>query len=416
MAETHKQRMAEYKAKLEQAGIALVELSPAALFGLPPAKPKRRKARKTKKPAPAAPPDAPVEQWLCPACKGDAVSNSVECSECKRWFHFSCANFNAKSRAKSKRYTCPLCPSPACRHCNENIANRHVDVLGTRFHSDHVFCSLCNTKLQHQVYVKKETFALHCASCISKAEGIELFAAEAVQAEAQSEQFSTAQHRVSESQLLLRANQPQQRSSTEFEPVPQSPWRTDIRYEQPIPFRIPAPNWIDAIALSTSDFLPEDLFEIFYVNPHVRFGYRYIGNEVLPKGKWVCCYIGEVIDSATSTKRIRSGVGDYIAQLDYGLYVDALVHGGLCRFINHMCVPNCKMSIVLVDGNLNIGIQTISPISPNEELGTDYGWTSRDPRALAFGCHCGKLGCTGTLINRNKTEKQRKMRNLSTLV
>ena len=71
---------------------------------------------------------------------------------------------------------------------------------------------------------------------------------------------------------------------------------------------------------------------------------------MLPAGSWVCCYIGEVINQQETNRRISSGVGDYIAQLDQQLNVDALPYGGLARFINHS--TNLSSQIRKTNGRL----------------------------------------------------------------
>lgn len=60
------------------------------------------------------------------------------------------------------------------------------------------------------------------------------------------------------------------------------------------------------------------------------------------------------------------------ARLDEGYVVDATKQGGLARFINHSCEPNCYTKIILVDGRKKIGIYSRKSICEGEELFYDY--------------------------------------------
>lgn len=63
---------------------------------------------------------------------------------------------------------------------------------------------------------------------------------------------------------------------------------------------------------------------------------------------------------------------DTVSRLDEGHVVDATKQGGLARFINHSCDPNCYTKIILVDGQKKIGIYSRRNISEGEELFYDY--------------------------------------------
>ena len=48
------------------------------------------------------------------------------------------------------------------------------------------------------------------------------------------------------------------------------------------------------------------------------------------------------------------------------------VQGGLARFINHSCEPNCYTKIITVEGHKHIVIYSKRHIAPGEELSYDY--------------------------------------------
>ena len=48
------------------------------------------------------------------------------------------------------------------------------------------------------------------------------------------------------------------------------------------------------------------------------------------------------------------------------------VQGGLARFINHSCEPNCFTKIITVEGHKHIVIYSKRHIAPGEELSYDY--------------------------------------------
>lgn len=52
----------------------------------------------------------------------------------------------------------------------------------------------------------------------------------------------------------------------------------------------------------------------------------------------------------------------------------AAVQGGLGRFINHSCAPNCETQKWLVHGELAIGLFALQDIPAHSELTFDYNF------------------------------------------
>lgn len=67
---------------------------------------------------------------------------------------------------------------------------------------------------------------------------------------------------------------------------------------------------------------------------------------------------------------------DYCCRIDKEWVADATVRGGLARFINHSCDPNCYTKIFEVEGTRKIGIYAKKNIGQGQELAYDYkvGW------------------------------------------
>ena len=118
---------------------------------------------------------------------------------------------------------------------------------------------------------------------------------------------------------------------------------------------------------------------------------------------------------------LKSGIGSsYLFRIDENTVIDATKKGGIARFINHSCTPNCTAKIIKVEGSKRIVIYALRDIgqseyfplskverglfrmceanwSVDEELTYDYKfereWDSDD----RIPCLCGSTGCKGFL-------------------
>ncbi len=59
-------------------------------------------------------------------------------------------------------------------------------------------------------------------------------------------------------------------------------------------------------------------------------------------------------------------------RIDKTWVADAAVWGGLARFINHSCSPNCFPKVFFVDGVARMGIYAKRDLNLGEELCYDY--------------------------------------------
>jgi len=116
----------------------------------------------------------------------------------------------------------------------------------------------------------------------------------------------------------------------------------------------------------------------------------------LEKHTMVIEYIGEVIRSELSELREKQyeakNRGIYMFRLDEDRVVDATLSGGLARYINHSCNPNCVTEIVDVDRECRIIIFAKRKITRGEELSYDYKFDIEDD-SHKISCMCGAPNC-----------------------
>ncbi|XP_060525404.1 histone-lysine N-methyltransferase 2C-like [Cylas formicarius] len=116
----------------------------------------------------------------------------------------------------------------------------------------------------------------------------------------------------------------------------------------------------------------------------------------LEKHTMVIEYIGEVIRTELSECREKQyeakNRGIYMFRLDDDRVVDATLSGGLARYINHSCNPNCVAETVEIDRDLKIIIFAKRRIQRGEELAYDYKFDIEDDQHK-ISCMCGAPNC-----------------------
>ncbi|XP_011303059.1 histone-lysine N-methyltransferase 2C isoform X3 [Fopius arisanus] len=116
----------------------------------------------------------------------------------------------------------------------------------------------------------------------------------------------------------------------------------------------------------------------------------------LEKHQMVIEYIGEIIRTELAETREKQyearNRGIYMFRLDEERVVDATLCGGLARYINHSCNPNCVAEIVEVERDLRIIIFAKRRISRGEELAYDYKFDIEDDQHK-IACACGAPNC-----------------------
>lgn len=113
-------------------------------------------------------------------------------------------------------------------------------------------------------------------------------------------------------------------------------------------------------------------------------------------------YVGEKVRQRVAdlreAKYDMQGVGSsYLFRIDEDTVIDATKMGGIARFINHSCTPNCTAKIIRVDNTKRIVIYALRDIQSDEELTYDYKFEREIDATDRIPCLCGSIGCKGFL-------------------
>lgn len=124
-----------------------------------------------------------------------------------------------------------------------------------------------------------------------------------------------------------------------------------------------------------------------------------VAMEPIEADDFVIEYVGELIRPRISDIREhqyeKMGIGSsYLFRLDDGYVVDATKRGGIARFINHSCEPNCYTKIVSVESQKRIFIYAKRHISAGEEITYNYKFPLEDKK---IPCNCGSKRCRGSM-------------------
>lgn len=90
--------------------------------------------------------------------------------------------------------------------------------------------------------------------------------------------------------------------------------------------------------------------------------------ENINKDDMIIEYVGEQVRQQISEIRenryLKSGIGSsYLFRIDDTTVIDATKKGGIARFINHSCMPNCTAKIIKVEGSKRIVIYALRDIA-----------------------------------------------------
>jgi histone-lysine N-methyltransferase SETD1 len=90
--------------------------------------------------------------------------------------------------------------------------------------------------------------------------------------------------------------------------------------------------------------------------------------ENIPMNDMIIEYVGEKVRQQVADLResryLKSGIGSsYLFRIDENTVIDATKKGGIARFINHSCMPNCTAKIIKVEGSKRIVIYALRDIA-----------------------------------------------------
>ncbi|XP_072908170.1 histone-lysine N-methyltransferase EHMT1-like isoform X7 [Hemitrygon akajei] len=129
-----------------------------------------------------------------------------------------------------------------------------------------------------------------------------------------------------------------------------------------------------------------------------KMGWGVRSLQDIPKGHFICEYVGELITDAEADVREDDS---YLFDLDNkegDVYcIDARYYGNVSRFVNHLCEPNLiPVRVFMSHQDLRfprIAFFSSRDIKCGEELGFDYGDRFWDIKSKYFTCQCGSEKC-----------------------
>jgi histone-lysine N-methyltransferase SETD1 len=146
-------------------------------------------------------------------------------------------------------------------------------------------------------------------------------------------------------------------------------------------------------------------------------GWGLYAEENISMGDMIIEYVGEKVRQRVADMRevmyTKQGIGSsYLFRIDDDMVIDATKKGGIARFINHSCMPNCTAKIIKVDGTKRIVIYALRDIvkgmvhwpsrdalltATDEELTYDYKFEREINSDDRIPCLCGTVACKGFL-------------------
>ena len=99
--------------------------------------------------------------------------------------------------------------------------------------------------------------------------------------------------------------------------------------------------------------------------------------ENIPMNDMIIEYVGEKVRQQVADLReiryLKSGIGSsYLFRIDENTVVDATKKGGIARFINHSCMPNCTAKIITVEKSKRIVIYALRDIAQSKTCPTSF--------------------------------------------
>ncbi|KAH0833915.1 hypothetical protein J3R83DRAFT_11100 [Lanmaoa asiatica] len=135
------------------------------------------------------------------------------------------------------------------------------------------------------------------------------------------------------------------------------------------------------------------------------YGLRVVSD--ISKDAFIYEYIGDVVSHPSFMKRMRDYAEEgikhfYFMMLQKDEYIDATKRGGIGRFANHSCNPNCYVAKWQVGERVRMGIFAHRSIKKDEELTFNYNVDRYGHDAQP--CYCGEPNCVGFLGGKTQTD------------
>ncbi|KAM6493353.1 histone methyltransferase [Amanita muscaria] len=136
-------------------------------------------------------------------------------------------------------------------------------------------------------------------------------------------------------------------------------------------------------------------------------GYGLRAEKYLPKDAFVYEYVGDVVTNPSFKKRMRvyaeEGIEHfYFMMLQKDEFIDATKNGGIGRFANHSCNPNCYVAKWTIGDHVRMGIFAKRNIRMHEEITFNYNVDRYGHQAQP--CYCGEPNCIGFIGGKTQTD------------
>ena len=120
----------------------------------------------------------------------------------------------------------------------------------------------------------------------------------------------------------------------------------------------------------------------------------------IPKGTFLCEYVGEVITEEKFYERMTNLYSKdehhYAMKLTQNYVIDAYRMGSVARFANHSCSPNCEFQKWTVDGLHHMCLFSSRTVKAGEELTYDYNFQCFNLQSQQP-CYCESPKCRGSI-------------------
>ncbi|MCD9637677.1 hypothetical protein HAX54_021089 [Datura stramonium] len=124
-------------------------------------------------------------------------------------------------------------------------------------------------------------------------------------------------------------------------------------------------------------------------------------SRFISQGEMVVEYVGEIVGLRVADKReteylsgkkLQYKSACYFFRIDQEHIVDATQKGGIARFVNHSCMPNCVARIISVRNEKKVVFFAERDIYPGEEITYDYNFNHED-EGKKIPCYCNSRNC-----------------------
>ncbi|KAH6804782.1 hypothetical protein C2S51_033029 [Perilla frutescens var. frutescens] len=125
-------------------------------------------------------------------------------------------------------------------------------------------------------------------------------------------------------------------------------------------------------------------------------------SQFISCGAMVVEYVGEIVGLRVadrreseyhSGKKLLHKSACYFFRIDKEHIIDATRKGGIARFVNHSCQPNCVAKVISVRAGKKVVFFAERDIYPGEEITYDYHFNHDEDEGEKIPCYCNSNNC-----------------------